>query len=112
MLVIAIVFPLLLLLAAVLTELAARGRLKRNALAGIRTRSTMRSDNAWVAAHRAASRTIWIGFVLSAVAGIIALVTTDAAAIIAAVVVVIVLAATITISLIQATRAASRVGAP
>ncbi|WP_255396466.1 SdpI family protein [Mycobacterium sp. E3247] len=35
---------------------AASGRLKRNQWTGIRTRSTMRSDQAWVAGHRAALR--------------------------------------------------------
>ena len=34
--------------------LGARGRLKRQHWAGIRLRSTMRSDAAWVAAHRQA----------------------------------------------------------
>jgi hypothetical protein len=35
---------------------AANGRLKRNQWTGIRTPSTMRSDQAWVAGHRAALR--------------------------------------------------------
>lgn len=35
---------------------AATGRLKRNQWTGIRTPSTMRSDQAWVAGHRAALR--------------------------------------------------------
>lgn len=35
---------------------AANGRLKRNQTTGIRTPSTMRSDQAWVAGHRAALR--------------------------------------------------------
>jgi hypothetical protein len=35
---------------------AATGRLRRNQWAGIRTPSTMRSDRAWVAGHRAALR--------------------------------------------------------
>ncbi|GAA2433119.1 SdpI family protein [Mycolicibacterium llatzerense] len=35
---------------------AATGRLARNQLTGIRTPSTMRSDQAWVAGHRAAWR--------------------------------------------------------
>jgi uncharacterized membrane protein len=33
---------------------AATGRLKRNWIAGLRLRSTMRSDAAWLAAHRTA----------------------------------------------------------
>ena len=35
---------------------AANGRLRRNPWTGIRTPSTMRSDQAWVAGHRAALR--------------------------------------------------------
>ncbi|MFO6451442.1 MULTISPECIES: SdpI family protein [unclassified Aeromicrobium] len=35
---------------------AASGRLRRNALAGIRTPSTMASDEAWLAAHQRAER--------------------------------------------------------
>lgn len=35
---------------------AASGRLRRNALAGIRTPSTMVSDEAWLAAHQRAER--------------------------------------------------------
>lgn len=35
---------------------AASGQLKRNPWTGIRTPSTMRSDQAWVAGHRAALR--------------------------------------------------------
>lgn len=104
---IAVVFPLLLLLAAVLTELAARGKVKRNALAGIRTRATRSSDAAWAAAHRAALGTIWIGFVVSAVAGVGALVTDGAVALSCAVAVALILAVTVTVSLVQAQRAAN-----
>lgn len=47
---------------------AASGRLKRNAIAGIRTSVTMASDEAWLAAHiRAKQATIWGG-----IAGVIA----------------------------------------
>ena len=38
--------------------LAARGRLPRNPIAGIRIPSTLRSDDAWRAGHRAAARTL------------------------------------------------------
>jgi len=41
---------------AVVSWRAATGRLARNQLTGIRTPSTMRSDHAWVAGHRAAWR--------------------------------------------------------
>lgn len=53
---------------------AASGRLKRNQLAGIRTPSTMASEEAWSAAHvRARSATVWAGAV-SALGGVFALV--------------------------------------
>jgi SdpI/YhfL family protein len=41
---------------AVVSWRAATGRLARNQLTGIRTPSTMRSDQAWVAGHQAAWR--------------------------------------------------------
>ncbi|MGV2902103.1 SdpI family protein [Microbacterium sp. AGC62] len=103
--VIAVIFPALLLLTAVLTELASRGRLRRNRLAGIRTNATMRSDAAWSASHRAAAKTVWIGFVVSLVAALIALFAEGTAALIAAVAVAAVFLATSVVSLLQANRA-------
>jgi hypothetical protein len=51
---------------------AADGRLKRNQWAGIRTRSTMRSDHAWMVGHRAALHlTPW--YLLTTVASCVAL---------------------------------------
>jgi hypothetical protein len=44
------------LLFITLCSRAANGRLARNGWAGIRTPSTMRSDRAWMAGHRAALR--------------------------------------------------------
>ena len=47
--------------------LAARGRLRRNMLVGLRTRATLRDEAAWQAAHRkigpslAAAGLVWIG---------------------------------------------------
>lgn len=41
---------------AVVTARAASGTLRRNQWTGIRTPSTMRSDQAWTAGHRAAKR--------------------------------------------------------
>ncbi len=103
-----VVFPALLLLAAVLTQLAAGGVLRKNRIAGIRTRSTLRSPDAWLAGHRAAARWTWIGFAASAAAGVGALLFNDAAAVVLAVVVVLVFAATIVISLVASGRAARR----
>ena len=55
-----------------LASRAAKGRLRRNQWAGIRTPSTMRSDQAWMAGHRAALRLApW--FVLTTVVGSVAL---------------------------------------
>lgn len=65
----AVVLPLALLLLAVITQLAANGVIKRNGLAGIRIPSTMRSDEAWLAGHRAAVVPAWVGFVAGVVAG-------------------------------------------
>lgn len=53
---------------------AASGRLKRNSIAGIRTPSTMVSDEAWLTAHVRAKRpTIHAGFA-SVATGLIALI--------------------------------------
>ena len=103
--VIAVVFPALLLLTAVLTELASRGRLSRNRLAGIRTNATMRSDAAWSASHRAAAKTVWIGFVVSLAAALIALVTEGTVSLIAVVAVAAIFLATSVLALLQANRA-------
>ena len=65
----------------------------------------MRSDSAWVAGHKAASRTVWIGFLLTAAAGVLALVTSGGVAIAADVAVVLVLFATVAIAIVKADRA-------
>lgn len=53
---------------------AASGKLKRNSLAGIRTPSTMASDEAWLAAHeRSKGATLLTGY-LSVAIGVISLV--------------------------------------
>lgn len=101
-----IVFPALLLLSAVLTQLAAARVVGKNRIAGIRTRSTLRSPAAWTAGHRAAARWAWIGFGASAAASIGALLLDGVAAAVLAALVVVVFAVTIVVSLIAANRAA------
>lgn len=49
---------------------AGTGRLKRNQLVGIRTPASMRSDQAWVAAHRAALRLTPLYLLIGAVVAI------------------------------------------
>lgn len=44
-----------------LARATASGRLGRNQLAGVRTAATLRSDEAWLAGHRAAERPTKIG---------------------------------------------------
>lgn len=56
------------LLLAVITQLAASGRIRRNGFVGIRIPPTMASDDAWSAGHKAALMPSWIGFVLIAIA--------------------------------------------
>jgi hypothetical protein len=59
---------------------AASGRLKRNSLAGIRTPSTMASDEAWLAAHeRSKGATLLTGY-LSIAIGVASLVPMPPAA--------------------------------
>lgn len=58
---------------------AASGRLKRNFIAGIRTRSTLASDEAWLAAHQAARSLTELGGWSSIATGVlILLASTDA----------------------------------
>lgn len=109
--IVAVVLPVLLLIAAVLVELAGRGVLRRNRIAGIRTRSTLRNDAAWVAGHRAASPVAWAGFGLSAVAGAGALMTAEPLSLVFATAVVVVTVATIAVSLVRAARAGAAVAA-
>lgn len=52
---------------------AASGRLRRNQLAGIRTRSTMASDEAWRAAHVRARRPTTLAGVVSMASAALAL---------------------------------------
>lgn len=51
----------------------ASGRLKRNYWAGIRTRTTLASDDAWFAAHRAARPPVEAGGWAAAAAGVVVL---------------------------------------
>jgi uncharacterized membrane protein len=53
---IAVTFVFLTALLIAIDWAAAKGRLRRNQFVGIRTPSTMRSDHAWMAGHRAALR--------------------------------------------------------
>jgi uncharacterized membrane protein len=60
--------PIVLCVVVIATSrLAANGRLPRNQWVGIRSPSTMRSDAAWVAAHRAALRLTPLYLVITAV---------------------------------------------
>lgn len=111
MLVLAVVVPLLMLATAVLVELAGRGRLRRNRLAGIRTRATLRSDAAWTAAHRASSKTVWVGVAVSTAAGIVALLDDGTVSVVFSVIVVVTFFATMIIALVQAGRAGTAAAA-
>lgn len=105
------VFPILLLLTAALVELASRGRLRRNRLAGIRTRASMRSDAAWVAAHRAASKTVSAGFAVSVIASSVALMNDGIVSVTCSLGVVAIFLITAVVTLVQANRA-SRTATP
>ena len=72
-----LVGALLLLTGATVSEVsrrAADGRLRRNGVAGIRTRSTMRSDAAWQAGHEAARGLSDASGAVFAVSGVAAIV--------------------------------------
>ncbi|MFD6699353.1 MULTISPECIES: SdpI family protein [unclassified Microbacterium] len=106
---IAVVFPVLLLAAAIVIDLAGRGRIRRNPITGIRTPATMTSDEAWVAGDHAATGVAWIGFLVSAVAGAEAFLTSGTPSSTGVVIVIIVFVATVVIALVRAMRAAARV---
>lgn len=55
---------------AVIGWAGATGRLRRNAFAGIRTWSTVSSDAAWQAGHRAAARWLYIAAVVAFLCGL------------------------------------------
>lgn len=57
-----IVLPLTALLIAIASQLGGDGRIRRNGMIGIRIPSTMSSEAAWKAGHRAATVPAWIGF--------------------------------------------------
>jgi hypothetical protein len=101
-----VVFPALLLLVAVLTQLAAGGLLGKNRVIGIRIGSTLRSSATWVAGHRAAAPWAWAGFVVSAAAGAGSLLTSGATAGVLGGVVVAAFGATIVLTIISASRGA------
>jgi len=61
------------ILVLVVSELAARGRLGINSLAGIRTGALMMSDEAWTAGHRAARIPMGLAGLVIFVAGALAL---------------------------------------
>lgn len=58
----------------VISKRAADGRLGKNRLAGIRTRATLSSDEAWEAAHQAGLRPSLVGGWISMATGIVPLV--------------------------------------
>lgn len=64
---------------------AAEGRLERNALVGIRTPSTMASDEAWLAAHQRAERPTKAAALISAIVAAACLVPMPEAALVAVV---------------------------
>src|ERR1700712_3677147 len=69
--VVAYILTAALLLVAVVNQLAASGRIRRNGFVGIRIPPTLASDAGWSAGHRAAAAPLWIGLVLTAVACVV-----------------------------------------
>ncbi len=103
-----VVFPLAVLLAAVISQLGGNARLPRNGMLGLRIPSTMSSDQAWIAGHRAAAKPAWIGFVVITVVAVTFLVLPGSTATpgIGVIVVAIVFVATFAWLLVAASRAA------
>ncbi|MES2094432.1 MAG: SdpI family protein [Actinomycetota bacterium] len=68
----AYIFAAAMLLIAVVTQLAASGRIGRNGFVGIRIPPTLASEAAWRAGHRAAVLPTWIGFVVVIITAVVA----------------------------------------
>lgn len=68
---------ILALTASILAPRSADGRLKRNTMVGLRTRHTLSSDEAWLAAHHHAAPmlrvTAWTGWILLVIAAVFSL---------------------------------------
>jgi len=69
---------------AVAGGMARTGRLSRQSLVGIRTSTTMKSDDAWYAAHRAGGDWVIAGGIIMAVGGLLTVLinSEDAAAVV------------------------------
>ena len=59
-------------LVAVVTQLAASGKIQRNGFLGIRVPPTMATEEGWLAGHKAAVLPSWIGVGLVAAAAVVA----------------------------------------
>jgi len=67
------VFTTLLLILAIVSMIAARGRLAPNSFIGIRTPQLKRDDSAWRAGHAAAVPFAWVGFVVALICVVLGL---------------------------------------
>jgi len=96
------------LLVALLSQLGGNGRLQRNGMIGLRIPSTMSSDQAWVAGHRAAAKPAWVGFIVITVAAVIFFLLSGSTATpdIGVIVIVVIFVATFTWLVVAASRAA------
>ncbi|HEU0205710.1 MAG TPA: SdpI family protein [Pseudolysinimonas sp.] len=104
----AIILPLAILLMAVVSQLGGTGRLPRNGFLGLRIPSTLASDDAWRAGHRAAALPAWCGFAAAAVVAVVCwtLIRSITAVDICVVVIGALFGVTVIWSLIAASRAA------
>ena len=91
--------------AAVAVHLAARGRLRRNGILGIRTASVRRSDSAWVRGHRAAVVLTWLTAIIVVVLAVISVAWEDGSVALTSISVAVLLAGA-SIGTVRANRAA------
>ena len=59
-------------LIAVVTQLAASGKIRRNGFIGLRIPPTMASDAGWTAGHQAARIPVWSGFAVITITAVVA----------------------------------------
>ncbi|CAM5416453.1 SdpI family protein [Leifsonia shinshuensis] len=103
-----ILIAILAIVAGAAVQLAARGRLPRNGIIGIRTASVRRDDSTWVRGHRAAVVPTWVTVFVVVTLAAVSIARDDASSVVLTSVAVAVILAGAFVSSVFAGRAARR----